>query len=119
MVCFYIISYASITYITTVYRSYGANTKAVVILVHVAIRVRVEHVVGTSINHSAFIIDSSRPEVSIVRVRIDSRRRKPLPSTMPYLLQNRTNLFVNKTKIMYHFYLICFYCFYLMYFSSQ
>ena len=48
IVCFYIISYVIIKYITSVYRSYGTNAKCiVVVVVHIAVvRIHVINVVA-------------------------------------------------------------------------
>ena len=54
-------------YITTVYRSYGANCK----LICIPVAIRVEHVVTTV---DIAIIDCSWPKVRIIRVDINSRR---------------------------------------------
>lgn len=48
IVCFYIISYITHYYITTVYRIYGAHRKAIVVLV----AIRIEQIVGTSISNA-------------------------------------------------------------------
>ena len=70
IVCFYIISYTVYNYITTVYRSYGANHEVVL----VPIAIRIEHIVaGTSVA----IVHIARPEVRIILIRIDSRRSQP------------------------------------------
>lgn len=61
IVCFYIISHTIYNCITTVYRSYGANRRKVVVLVSI----RVEHVVGTSRRYAGVTVQLAWTEVSI------------------------------------------------------
>lgn len=77
MVCFYIISYTSITCITTVYRSYGANG----ITVQVLVAIRVKQVV--TFRSCSTLKDCSNIEVAIVRIGVDTARSQP-PTTIPY-----------------------------------
>ena len=77
MVCFYIISYTSITCITTVYRSYGANGIAVQVLV----AIRVKQVVA--FRSCSPLIHGSNIEVAIARIGVDTARSQP-PTTIPY-----------------------------------
>jgi len=79
IVCFYIISHTSYTCITTVYRIYGAHSSPIVILV----AVRIEQIVSTCIGNAVFRVNHARTKVSIVWIRIDTARSKPL-TTMPY-----------------------------------
>ena len=78
--CFYIISYITISYITSVYRSYGTTRPRWVVTISIAIVVHIAQIVIVQIT---VVVDIARSEIDVARVHIHKARSQP--TNMPYI----------------------------------